>query len=101
VKKASYPRKYEMFQGLDSLDRERFIQESIICLVCMRHVASQEYYGKDIESKPAYSTPECGKKQAKELGYLLTKESNKVNVLDCEEDEKEENCMNAVMAVNE
>ncbi len=67
----------------------------------MRHVASQEYYGKDIESKLAYSTLECGKKQAKELGYLLTKESNKVNVLDCEEDEKEEDSINAVMAVNE
>jgi hypothetical protein len=64
----------------------------------MRHADGAECFGKGTENKPACTICECDGKHT--MHELLTNCPTSVNILECEEDDDEEGCVNMITGEN-
>jgi hypothetical protein len=78
---------------LELNERRRVLEESGLCMYCLRHAADQECYGPGSPTKPRCQLPECGGEHSTRAHALLGEANASVNLIaegdyDSEEDEE-------------
>jgi hypothetical protein len=75
---------------LEPETKKKALEESNLCMFCLRHSAGSECYERGSDSKPACQTPECEEKHLEKLHEMLAGLDANVNLVAEEEDEEEE-----------
>ncbi len=83
---------------MDPEAKQKALDESGLCVFCLRHAAGTECYGRGSHSKPAGQMPECEEEHAESLHEVVVGLDASVNLVAEEEDEGEDAYINLARA---